>query len=198
MSNKDVWAAAVYDLLVEVASCYHAVIEYSELGEEVQRRTGVTTGMAIRNWIGGVLELVAQRCHREGIPALTALVVRKDSGMVGDGYDAVLKIEGIAPHQDVIEREEHAARARLECYRWARASDLPADGGQPALAPKLAAKSTDSAKHRHPARPQCVRSATWPSRQQGAATTATDRAQEVGPGLRSMKRSASFSASSPR
>ena len=59
--------------------------------------------------------------------------------MVGDGYDAVLRVEGIPAHDDVMEREQHAAGARLECYRWARADDLPADGGTPALAPKLAA-----------------------------------------------------------
>lgn len=140
MNDRETWASAAYDILVEVAGRYHGVIEYGELGEAVQERTGVTTRSAIRNWIGGVLELVVQRCHRDGLPALTALVVRKDSGMVGDGYDAVLRIEGIAPHDDVMEREEHAARARLECYRWAGAPDLPADGGEPALAPKLAQK----------------------------------------------------------
>jgi hypothetical protein len=140
VNDKESWSAAAYDVLVEVAGRYHAVIEYSELGEEVQQRSGVSTRMAIRNWIGGVLELVVQRCHREGLPALTSLVVRKDSGMVGDGYDAVLKVQGIAPHGDVMEREQHAAHARLDCYRWARASDLPPDGGQPALAPKLAQK----------------------------------------------------------
>jgi hypothetical protein len=140
VSNKDVWAATAYDILVEVAGRYRAIIEYSELGQEVQRRSGVTTGMAIRNWIGGVLELVVQRCHREGLPALTALVVRKDSGMVGEGYDAVLRVEGIPPLEDAIQRENHAAKARLDCYRWANASDLPGDGGSPALAPTLATK----------------------------------------------------------
>ncbi|WP_107771029.1 hypothetical protein [Nocardioides sediminis] len=139
MSNKDVWAEAAYDILVEVAGRYHAVIEYSELGEEIQRRSGVTTRMAIRNWIGGVLEIVVHRCARNRIPALTALVVRKNTGMVGDGYDAVLRAEGIPPLEDAMQRENHAAQARLQCYRWARASDLPPDGGVPALAPKLAA-----------------------------------------------------------
>lgn len=155
MRDKDTWAEDAYDVLVEVASRYHAVIEYSELGEAVQLRTGVTTRMAIRNWIGGVLEVVVHRCAREGIPALTSLVVRKDSGMVGEGYDAVLGAEGIPPLEDVMQRENHAALARLECYRWAKAPDLPPDGGRPALAPKLAAKTARERKAA-PARPAAV------------------------------------------
>jgi hypothetical protein len=155
MSNKDVWAATAYDILVEVAGRYHAVIEYSELGEEVQRRSGVTTRMAIRNWIGGVLEIVVHRCVREGIPPLTALVVRKNTGLVGEGYDAVLRVEGIPLLEDAMQRENHAAQARLECYRWAKAADLPPDGGAPALAPNLAA-SVERQRKAHSHRPDRV------------------------------------------
>jgi hypothetical protein len=153
MRNKDVWAATAYDILVEVAGRYHEVIEYSELGEEIQRRSGVTTGMAIRNWIGGVLEIVVHRCAREGIPALTALVVRKHTGMVGEGYDAVLRAEGIPPLEDALQRENHAAEARLRCYRWAQAAGLPPDGGAPALAPNLAARVVRQRKEAQSQRP---------------------------------------------
>jgi hypothetical protein len=149
VSNKEIWAATAYDILVEVASRYHAVIEYSELGEEIQRRSGVNTRMAIRNWIGGVLEIVVHRCAREGAPALTALVVRKHTGMVGEGYDAVLRVEEIPPLEDAMQRENHAAHARLQCYRWAQAPDLPPDGGVPALAPNLAASVERQRKAQH-------------------------------------------------
>ena len=108
--------------------------------------------MAIRNWIGGVLEIVVHKCAREGSPALTALVVRKNSGMVGEGYDAVLRAEGIPPLEDEMQRENHAAQARLACYRWAKAPDLPPDGGTAALAPILAAKVARQRKST-PARP---------------------------------------------
>lgn len=152
MNKKEIWAATAYDILVEVAGRYHAVIEYSELGEEIQRRSGVRTGMAIRNWIGGVLEVVVHRCAREDIPALTALVVRKNTGMVGEGYDAVLRLEGISPLEDAMQRENHAAQARLQCYRWAKAADVPPDGGAPALAPRLAA-TVERQRKAQPQRP---------------------------------------------
>ncbi len=58
--------------------------------------------------------------------------------MVGDGYDAVLRFAGIPPLEDTMQREEHAALSRLECYQWAGAAALPADGGKPAFAPRLA------------------------------------------------------------
>lgn len=156
MSNKEVWADTAFDILVEVAGRYHAVIEYSELGEEIQQRSGVSTRMAIRNWIGGVLEIVVHRCARDGLPALTALVVRKGTGMVGEGYNAVLAVEGIPLLEDVMQRENHAARARLECYRWASASGLPEEGGSAALAPTLAAAVDRRRRAATPPRPAAV------------------------------------------
>ena len=45
----------------------------------------MATAEAVRNWIPGVIELVAERCVTEGVPPLTSLVVRKDTGMVGEG-----------------------------------------------------------------------------------------------------------------
>lgn len=138
MSNRDRWAQAAYEILVSQAGHYHSVIDDSELGRQIQERTGVTTREGVQTWIGPVLELLVQRCSREGLPALTALVVSKDSGMVGDGYDMVLKAAGIPRIEDPALREEHAAQARLDCHRWASARDLPADGGSPAMAPVYA------------------------------------------------------------
>jgi len=145
-TDRETWAESAYEILVGVAGRYHAVVEYTELGEEIQERSGVATRSAVRNWIPGALELVVHRCVTEGIPPLTSLVVRKDTGMVGDGYTAVLTATGVAPIEDTMQRESHAAQSRLECYRWAEAADLPADGGRAALAPKLAASAARKAK----------------------------------------------------
>jgi hypothetical protein len=145
-TERETWAETAFEILGGVAGRYHAVVEYTEIGEEIQERSGVATTKAVRNWVPGVLELVAGRCVAEGVPPLTSLVVRKDTGMVGDGYDAVLVATGADPIADPMKKESHAAQSRLECYRWANADGLPADGGRAALAPKLAASAARKAK----------------------------------------------------
>lgn len=117
MTDRETWAEAAFDILGGVAGQYHAVVEYTTLGEEIQERSGVATTKAVRNWVPAVLELVASRCVAEGVPPLTSLVVRKDTGMVGDGYDAVLAATDAAPIEDPMKKEAHAAQSRLECYR---------------------------------------------------------------------------------
>ena len=154
-TDRETWAEAAYDILGGVAGEYHAVVEYTTLGEEIQERSGVATRMAVRNWIGGALELVADRCVSEGIPPLTSLVVRKDTGMVGDQYNLVLTATGAAAIDDPLQREKHAAQSRLECYQWAKATGLPADGGRAALAPKLAASTARKAKANPPPAKVC-------------------------------------------
>lgn len=146
MTDSETWAESAYEILREVAGRYQAVVEYTQLGQDLQERSGITTTKVTRSWVPGVLGLVADRCVAEGVPPLTSLVVRKDTGMVGDGYDAVLAVTGASPIDDPIKRERHAAQARLECYRWAGAEGLPADGGHAALTPKLAASVARKAK----------------------------------------------------
>ena len=155
MSDRETWAESAYEILVGVAGRYHAVVEYTQLGEEIQQRSGVETRQAVRSWIPGALELVAHRCVSEGIPPLTSLVVRKDNGMVGAPYAAALAALGAAPLDDEMQREKHAAASRLECYRWADAKGLPADGGRAALTPKLAASAARKAKANRPAPKVC-------------------------------------------
>ncbi|MER7585391.1 hypothetical protein [Kitasatospora sp. NPDC097691] len=133
-----VWTRAAYPALVEVASRYHAVITYAELAEAVQEASGVRTRVNQRHWIGKVLSLVILEAHRRGDPPLTALVVNATDGKVGAGYQEVLAVAGQPPLADEMDREQHAAAARLACYRHFGA-DLPADGGTPALAPRLRA-----------------------------------------------------------
>lgn len=157
LGKTNTWAAAAFDILLETARRYQAVIEYAALGAAVQERTGIATRQGIQNWISPVLGLVLERCHREGVPPLTALVVHKADGMVGAGYDEVLRVQGIAPLDDPMQREHHAAEARLECYRWAKAPDLPSDGGHAALAPRLNAQleRTQKALAAPPPTPTC-------------------------------------------
>lgn len=131
---RETWAREAYPLLVGVARTYHAVITYKELAEKIQESTGIRTRTLLHNWIGTVLSKVVREAHRRGDPQLTALVVHTDDGMVGEGYKEVLEVAGEPPADSVPEREQHAARARLECYRRFGAV-LPADGGVPALAP---------------------------------------------------------------
>lgn len=136
--RREAWAAEAYLILMGVAQTYHAVITYKELAEEVQDRTGIRTKVLLQNWIGPVLGRVVREAHRRGDPPLTALVVHTDDGKVGSGYKEVLTVAGEPWVDDELERENHAAQARLACYRRFGAS-LPPGGGVPALAPRLQA-----------------------------------------------------------
>ena len=118
-----------------MAHTYHAVITYKALAEKIQESTGIRTRSLLQNWIGPVLGKVVREAHRRGDPPLTALVVHTDDGMVGEGYKEVLEVAGEPPVEDVLDRELHAARSRLECYRRFGAT-LPPNGGVPALAPR--------------------------------------------------------------
>ena len=71
----------------------------------------------MRNWIGGLLADLVKVNHVRNEPPLTSLVVHKDAGQVGPGYAEALRVAGESPIADLLERETHAASARLECYR---------------------------------------------------------------------------------
>ncbi|WP_026927547.1 hypothetical protein [Granulicoccus phenolivorans] len=130
-ANLERWAKSAYLILRDdVATRYHATITYSDLAERVQKHSGIVAKGPSRQWIGKVLGLVVRVCHHNSDPALSALVVHKTDGMVGAGYDLVLKVAALPALTDPQEREEHAARARLECYRKFCHS-MPADGGTP-------------------------------------------------------------------
>lgn len=153
------WAKHAYEILVETAGRYNAVITYADLAEEVQRRSGLWTKAQLRNWIGGLLRDLAKVSHLRGEPALTSLVVHKTDGQVGAGYDEVLRLSGVGPIDDDLERETHAAATRLECYRhWG--ADVPVDA-QPTLSPRMrelraraaGASPTRSASTPHTPRP---------------------------------------------
>lgn len=88
--------------------------------------------MGIQNWIGRLLTKVVRLAYDDNLPPLTALVVRSDSGMVGEGYDEVLTVEGESPIEDEVDHEDHAARARFSYYQHFGAVIL--GGAKPMLA----------------------------------------------------------------
>lgn len=119
------WRDAAHMRLARLATSYQSTVEYGQLAEQIQADTGIRTSVPMRHWIGGVLGRVADVDLAKGEPPLTALVVQKGTGMVGDGYDYVLTIGGLDPIHDPVERENHAALARLRCYQWAGVPEPP-------------------------------------------------------------------------
>jgi len=113
----EIWATEAYPLLVGVAGTHEAIITYQELAEKIQEGTEIRTRIILPSWIGAVLKKVAYETHHRGDPQLTALVVRADNRKVGKGYEKVLEVTGEPPVGNDQDRERHAARARLECYR---------------------------------------------------------------------------------
>jgi len=133
--TNEVWADEAHSILESVAADYGSIITYQELGERIQRQTGVATRALVRNWIGPVLGSVLHRCQRYGSPPLTSLVVGKSDGRVGVAYDEVMVAMGMASPADSAEREQHAAASRLECYRR-YSGNVPASA-RPQLSPTL-------------------------------------------------------------
>ncbi|WP_299039390.1 hypothetical protein [uncultured Pseudokineococcus sp.] len=123
----DAWARAAPKVLTDRARTYGATIGYGDLARALFARSGIATRSLLQNWIGDVLARVADICAdpANDYPPLDALVIREADGSVGGGYaDAVARTTGTRP----ADPEQHAAEARLACYR-ALARDLPADGG---------------------------------------------------------------------
>ncbi len=132
------WTREAITVLRETASVYNATITYQELAEQVQRRSGLRTKVQPRSWLGAVLRTVIMACHAREIPPLSALVVKAD-GQVGNAYDEVLKITEQPLIADPIERERHAAQARLDCYR--RFCESVPEDAVPTLTAQVKAKS---------------------------------------------------------
>lgn len=133
-----------FDELVATAKVYNAVITYKELAQSVKDATGIRYDAQLY-WVGKLLGPVVWRCANEGLPPLTALVVHAE-GTVGAGYSEVFEAAGLPAPSDPDALEDHAAAARLECYRYYGAP-LPADGGVPSLTPRVrAARQARNAK----------------------------------------------------
>ncbi len=126
----EAWAIEAHEILRDAAHHYHEVVRDDHLAEWVQERSGIRTGRPQTKWMAQLLSPVIRLCEHHDEPSLVALVVTEKDGRVGEWYDELRRVQGFAPIAQPGEREKHAARARLECYRWAGVA--PEDGGVPA------------------------------------------------------------------
>jgi hypothetical protein len=139
--SLELWASVAYEKLKEVAHGYNSTIGYKELALDVQVVTGVKTNQLIMNWIGKVLEIVAQRAVDAEEPPLTSLCVHTD-GTIGTGYEDAPKF---VPATIPTDPDQLAAEHRLLCYQR-YATDLPADGGRPTLTPQVTIRRRKDSK----------------------------------------------------
>lgn len=144
------WAVTARQSLMMTAQRYHSVITYKELAAEVQEVSGIKTAQRLDYWIGSLLETVAIEAAQRGEPPLTALCVHQD-GTIGPGYARAPKSVESVSDGDI---DQLAAEHRLLCYR-AYANDLPADGGVPALTPRVAASRARQKKAAPVVHPMC-------------------------------------------
>lgn len=134
MEALGAWAPVAHEVLVETAGRYQGLITNAELSTIVQERTGIRTTMLLPNWIGKLLVRVGALSRQNGEPLLTALCV-DIAQRPGPGYEDAVRESGEPVPEDP---DQHAAEQRLLCYRrWA--ADLPADGGEATLTPKVLA-----------------------------------------------------------
>lgn len=148
-ASRDAWALAARETLLEAAHRYRATVTPKQLAIEVQRRSGIRTKQQMHYWLGEVLGKVALDSASRDEPMLVALCA-DDADRVGDGYAvAVLAVTGDRPEHP----NAHAAKERLECYRFFHALGLPADGGSVAP-PKPAAAAPRAVGTRRTAAPR--------------------------------------------
>ena len=76
-----VWAPAAYAALRETATRYRSTMTYKELGEAVQRDTGIRSRTTLAKWIVPVLAGVARECLDHKEPLLIALCVTADGSV---------------------------------------------------------------------------------------------------------------------
>lgn len=85
---RRVWTEQAISKLQSVASTYGGYITYQSLGDHLFEATRVHTSNLLNRWITNPLFDVLDHCVENDLPALTALVVRKESGMAGPGFNA--------------------------------------------------------------------------------------------------------------
>ncbi|PBB08252.1 hypothetical protein CKW39_10640 [Kocuria sp. WRN011] len=122
----EVWTDAAILILQDVASRFGGYITYGQLADRLFEKTQIRTRMRLSNWIGRPLGAVLEHCHAHGLPALSALVVRTQDGMVGDGFNEFFRLKHRAHLDDPLQLEWVAAQERLSCYRL-YCADVPAD-----------------------------------------------------------------------
>lgn len=142
---RRLWAEQAIPKLQSVASTYGGYITYQDLGDHLFETTKVRTTNLLNRWITNPLFDVIDHCVEHDLPAITALVVRKQSGMVGPGFNAWLQRQNRGPIDDDYELEKVAAQERLAAYRL-YCPDVPDDAvplPTPQLAKKINAGSVD-------------------------------------------------------
>ena len=155
--TRDAWAAAARERLLEAARRYRATVPPQELAIEVQRRSGIRTRQLWHHWIDEVIGRVALESARLDEPLIVSLCA-DDAGRVTDGYPvAVRAVTGERPEHP----NAHAAKERLECYRYFEAVGLPADGGS--VAPAATVSAPKAAAKRAPSRTPAVKRPTKPA-----------------------------------
>jgi hypothetical protein len=128
-----------------------------ELAIEVQRRSGIRTRQLWHHWIDEVIGRVALESARLDEPLIVSLCA-DDAGRVTEGYPvAVRAVTGDRPEHP----NAHAAKERLECYRYFEAVGLPADGGT--VAPAATVSAPKAATKRAPSRTPAVKRPTKPA-----------------------------------
>ena len=174
------WASAAFEVLLQTAHHYEAVVTHTQLAEAVQERTGLHTRTESRHWIGQVLADVMRKCADQNLPPLTALaVVRADSGARGAG-----------PETDAAEilakREQRSVSARLRCYRRF-APDIP-DSVVHALAVAEREEAAEEAARVRSGRGGSGRSASGPRGVRAGTRSAAARASQSWTAPRAAKR----------
>lgn len=94
-AQKDARIVDIIESILETRASRAAIVEgaqifYSDLAIEVNRAMNEdvipTTGSQLGSTLGPLLELLNDRTRADGRPFLTALVVRKDTGVPGQGF----------------------------------------------------------------------------------------------------------------
>jgi RNA polymerase subunit RPABC4/transcription elongation factor Spt4 len=129
------WVPIATESLLRTSRTYNATITYRDLAEELQSKSGIRTKQLTHHWIGKVLVIVSTACFQSNEPLLSSLCVQQN-GSVGAGFGVAL--DGTYGGSRPADLDLAAAEERLKCYRHFGAQ-MPADGGQPALTPMLAA-----------------------------------------------------------
>ncbi|MHA7263480.1 hypothetical protein ACX80W_09795 [Arthrobacter sp. TMN-37] len=146
-------ARAAVAVLREVASRYNGTITYGELKDQVSKLTHRSSNQLANTWADRVLNRVIRICEADGLPQLTALVVRAWDGGVGDGFNAILTRSGRDRIDDPQLLEVVAAEERLNCYRQF-CPDFPEDA-EPTLTRVYKAHAARRNKPEPRERPVC-------------------------------------------
>lgn len=150
------WAAAAIPVLEEVASTFGGYITYKDLKERVTAVTDVQSNQQLNFWSNTMLNRVIQLCEERNLPPLSSLVVNAGDGMVGSGFNEVLRRSGREMvWDDPYKLEVIAAAERFICYQT-YCSSIPEDA-EPQLTREYSARVKREKKGEPKVRPACTK-----------------------------------------